>query len=100
MKKCNHKQNQPLPCQILKEPLNPRTYTQNHSPTMVQEGGGGRWNPSPEFLIFCSISKRFCVHWNAFDLLKKMKYILLMVALLEACDVINNDRHLGFYQRW
>ena len=39
MKKCNHIQNQPLPCQILKEPLNPRTYTQNHSPTMVQEGG-------------------------------------------------------------
>ena len=21
-----------------------------------------------------------------------------MVALLEACDVTNNDRHLGFYQ--
>ena len=41
MKKCNDKQNQPLPCQILKELLNPRTYTQNHSPTMVQEGGGG-----------------------------------------------------------
>ena len=38
MKKCNHIQNQPLPCQILKEPLNPRTYTQNHSPTMFQEG--------------------------------------------------------------
>ena len=31
-----------------------------------------------------------------------MKYILLVVALLEACDVTNNDRHLGchlgFYQ--
>ena len=39
MKKCNHIQNQPLPCQILKEPLNPRTYTQNHSPTIVQERG-------------------------------------------------------------
>ena len=30
LKKCNHIQNQPL---------NPRTYTQNHSPTMVQEEG-------------------------------------------------------------
>ena len=39
MKNCNHIQNQPLRCQILKEPLNRRTYTQNHSPTMVQEGG-------------------------------------------------------------
>ena len=100
MKKCNHIQNQPLPCQILKEPLNPRTYTQNHSPTMVQEGGGGRWNPSPEFLVCCSISKRFCLHWKAFDLLNKMRYILLMVALLETCDVINNGRHVEFYQKW
>ena len=27
-----------------------------------------------------------------------MKYILWVVALLEACDVTNNGRHLGFYQ--
>ena len=32
------------------------------------------------------------------DLLNKMKYILWVVALLEACDVTNNGRHLGFYQ--
>ena len=67
-------------------------------PTMVQEEG--RWNPSPEFLICCSISKRFCLHWKAFALLNKMRYILLMVALLEACDVIKNGRHLEFYQKW
>ena len=48
MKKCNRIQNQPLPCQILKEPLNPRMHTQNHSLTMVQEEG--TWNLSPEFL--------------------------------------------------
>ena len=30
LKKCNHRQNQPL---------NPRTYKQNHSPTKVQEEG-------------------------------------------------------------
>ena len=27
-----------------------------------------------------------------------MSYILWVVALLEVCDVTNNDRHLGFYQ--
>ena len=27
-----------------------------------------------------------------------MRYILWVVALLEACDVINNGRYLGFYQ--
>ena len=29
------------------------------------------------------------------DLLNKMKYILWVVALLEACDVTSNGRHLG-----
>ena len=32
------------------------------------------------------------------DLLNKMKYILWVVALLEACDVTSNGRHLGLYQ--
>ena len=36
------------------------------------------------------------------DLLYKMRYILWVVAPLKACDVTNNDRHLGrhleFYQ--
>ena len=27
-----------------------------------------------------------------------MRYILWVVALLEACDVTNNGCHLGFYQ--
>ena len=27
-----------------------------------------------------------------------MRYILWVVALLGACDVTNNGRHLGFYQ--
>ena len=47
----------------------------------IGRGGGGGWNPFPELL---------------------MGYILGVVALLEACDVINNGRHLGlhlgFYQ--
>ena len=46
--------------------INPRTYTQIHTPSLVQGG----WNPSPEFLICCSISKRFCLLWKAFDLLE------------------------------
>ena len=79
--------------------FNPRTYTQIHTPTLVQgKGEGGGWSPSPEFLICCSISKRFCPQWKALDLLNKMSYILWVVALMETCDVTNNGRHLGFYQ--
>ena len=39
--------------------------------------GRGGWNPSSEFLIMiiCSISKRFCLQWKAFDLLYKMRFI-------------------------
>ena len=35
---------------------------------------------------------------EALDLLNKMRYILWVVTLLEACDVTNNGHHLGFYQ--
>ena len=64
---------------------------------------GAGWIPPPvEFLICCSISKRFYFQWKAFDLLYQMKYILWVVALLGVCDVTNNGRHLrrhlGFYQ--
>ena len=82
--------------------FNPWTSMQIHTPAVVQWGVGGGWNPSPEFLLFCGISKGFCLQWKAFDLLNKMRYILWVVALLEACDVTNNGRHLGrhlgFYQ--
>ena len=69
---------------------------QIHTPTVVHGGGG--WNLSPEFLICCSILKRLYLWWKAFDLLYKMSFFLGVVALLEACDVTNNGRHLGFYQ--
>ena len=52
--------------------------------TMVQGGGGV---PSPEFFKCCSISKRFCFKWKAFDLFNMMRYIFWVVALLEAYDV-------------
>ena len=59
------------------------------------KGGGGLMKPLPQFLICCSISKRFCLQWKAFDLLYKGKYILWVVARLEAYDVTTHGRHLG-----
>ena len=67
-----------------------------HRGTMA--GWGGGMEPPLKFLIFCSILKRFYLQWKAFDLLCKRRYILWVVALLAACDVTNNGRHLGFYQ--
>ena len=57
------------------------------------------WSPSPEFLIYYSISKPFCHQRKALDLPKKMRYILWMVAL-GACDVRNDGRHLGRHPRF
>ena len=58
--------------------------------------------PSQEFWICCSILKGFYLEWKVFDLLNKITYSLGVVALLAACDVTNNGRHLGrhlgFYQ--
>ena len=51
--------------------------------------------PPPGFLICCNISKRFGLQWKAFDLLYKMRYILLVVAPLKVCDVTKHGRHLG-----
>ena len=69
--------------------ISPRTCTEIYTPTVVQVRRGGvgavdAWNPSPEFLICCSILKRFCRQCKAFDLLNKMRYILWVVALLVA----------------
>ena len=33
--------------------------TRKFIPPLLYKGRGGGWNPSPEFLIYCSISKRF-----------------------------------------
>ena len=52
---------------------------------MVRVGGG--WNPSLEFLISCCILKQFYLKWKAIDLLNKMRKILWVVVLLEACDI-------------
>ena len=51
-----------------------------------------------KFLICCSISKRFCYKWKAFDLLQNTRYILWVVALLEVCEITKHGRHFVFYQ--
>ena len=56
--------------------------------------------PLPGVFDFCSISKRFYLRWKAFDFLNKKRCILWVVALLEACDVTNNGRHLGHHLRF
>ena len=68
--------------------LNPRTYTQSHTAPRPT-------HPALGFLICSNISKRFCLQQKAFDLLQKVRYILLVVALLELCDVTQHGRHLG-----
>ena len=69
---------------------------QIHTPTAAQGRRGG-WNPSPEFLICCSILKRLSLQWKVFDLLNKMWYIIWVMALLESCDVTNYGRLLGWH---
>ena len=64
--------------------------------------GGGLMDPLPplEVLICCSILKRFCLQWKAFDLLYSMRYILWVVALLEVWDVTKkhiNNSFSSFY---
>ena len=48
---------------LIRSHFNLRTYTQIHTPTVTwyKGGEGAGWYPSPEFLICCSISKRFCL---------------------------------------
>ena len=56
--------------------------------------------PSPKvFDMLQCISKWFCLQWKSFDLLNKVRYILWVVALLEACDVTNSCHHLGRHLR-
>ena len=63
---------------------------QIHTPPEAQgEGGGGEvvMEPLPRVLICC-------LQWKAFDLLNKMRYILWVVALLEAIlDFTKNSRN-------
>ena len=94
--------------------INPRTYMQIlHTPHRGTSRGGGGVLKEPLRRVF-DMLRYFklilsSVHslWST-NSLKKMRYILWVMALLEACDVTNNGRNLGcdlgFYQeleiRW
>ena len=76
----------------------------------IQEGSARGWHlwggAEVDLTIGCMVlcilnrHKRFYLQWKAFDLLNKMRYILYVVALLEACNVTNNGRHLGHHLRF
>ena len=66
------------------------------SPWFKGGGAGDEWNPFLKFWTCCSVSKRFYLQWKAFEVLNKMRYILWVVTLLEACDVTEHGRHLEF----
>ena len=60
--------------------------------------GGRVWmEPLPRVFDMLQYFEIILSSVKAFDLLHMMRYILWAAALLEACDVTNNDRHLGFY---
>ena len=50
------------------------------------------------FLYVAVFWNDFSFSGRPFDLVNKIRYILWVVALLEACEVTNNGRHHGFYQ--
>ena len=78
----------------------PRTYTQIHTPTVVK--GRVSCNPPPPSFRYVAVFWNDFAFSGVFHVLNEMRYILWMVALLEACDVTTNGRHLGrhlgFYQ--
>ena len=53
--------------------------------------------PPRRVFICCSIWKRFCLQWKAFDLPYKMRYILWVVMLLEVCDATKHGRRLRLH---
>ena len=92
------KKTRPFPTDLFSTDLNLWDTCKFIPPPWYKGGGGGWWSPSLEVLVCSSILKRFCLQWKAFDLLNNMRYILWVVAMLEACDITNNGRQLGFYQ--
>ena len=71
---------------------------QIHTPSMVR-GGGGWWiEPLPGVFDMLQYFETILPLVERLWLLNKMRYILRVLLLREACDVTNNGRHLGFYQ--
>ena len=71
--------------------INTRTYTQTHTPTVVHGGWGGWMEPLPGVFDMLQYLETIL---SRVEILK-MRYILQVVALLEACDVTRNGGHLG-----
>ena len=71
--------------------INTRTYTQTHTPTVVHGGWGGWMEPLPGVFDMLQYLETIL---SRVEILK-MRYILRVVALLEACDVTRNGGHLG-----
>ena len=80
--------------------INPRTYTQSHTPGYPYRGTRGVMGPLPrgEFWYVAVFRKDFTVSGKPLIFSDKMRYILWVVTLLETCDVTKHGRHLGFYQ--
>ena len=60
--------------------------------------GGGWMEPLPGVFDMLQYFEAILLLVKAFDVLNQMRYILWVVALLEACNITNNGRHLRFYQ--
>ena len=67
-------------------------------PPWYKLGGGGSIEPLPRVFDVLQYFETILPSVESFDLLNKMSYILWLVGLLEACDVTNNGRYVGFYQ--
>ena len=70
--------------------LNPRTYTQSYTLTVVQWAGGVGVDGSSPYFDFAFSGKPLTL------ILYKMKYILCVVALLKVCNVTKRGNHLAF----
>ena len=74
-----------------------RTYTQIHTPTVVQ--GRGMNGTLPQSFWYVAVFQNyFTFSGKPLIFLTRWVYILWVVALLETCDVTNNSPQLGFYQ--
>ena len=74
-----------------------RTHKVILSPWTSEEGGGGGglMEPPPRVFHMLQYFEKILASVQFFDILYKMRYILWVVALLEACDVSKDGRHLG-----
>ena len=69
-------------------------------PSWYNRGGGGvgvDGLPFPTVFDMLHYYVKILHSLESIDLLYKVRYSIWVAALLEACDVTSNGRHLGFY---